>query len=179
MQHVILGLLLTHGPLTLYAIKQLFSEGISLFYSASFGSIQRSLRQLAENGLVVVSAHPQGARGSKPYSITDDGRAAFLAWMTGPIEGSDAETTALSKTFFLGVLDERDRGAVLDTIRTRLEHDLSELEQVAHTLDAMTLPEEAASLFAFQRATLDYGIRAHTLARDWFAALDDDGTVRG
>ncbi|GAA1851269.1 helix-turn-helix transcriptional regulator [Microbacterium koreense] len=179
MQQVILGLLLTHGPLTLYAVKQLFSQGISLFYSASFGSIQRSLRQLVDNGLVVAADKPEGARGSKPYAITDAGRAAFHAWMASPIDGSDAETIALSKTFFLGVLDEGDRGPVLETIRTRLERDLGELEQVAAALDAMTPPEGAASLFAFQRATLDYGIRAHTLARDWFAALGDDGTVRG
>ena len=32
---------------------------------------------------------------------------------------------------------------------------------------------EFSDVFAYQRATLDYGIRSHEHARDWFAALAD------
>ncbi len=55
MQQVILGLLILHGPLSLYAVQRQFQQGVSLFYSASFGSIQRALKQLAEQGLATVA----------------------------------------------------------------------------------------------------------------------------
>ncbi len=45
------------------------------------------------------------------------------------------------------------------------------------------VPAEFAEVFRFQRATLDYGLRSHEHARDWFEALStrlgDAGSVRG
>lgn len=53
MQFLILGLLLD-GPHSLYDVHKRFTGGISLFYAASFGSIQRALKQLEEHGRVTV-----------------------------------------------------------------------------------------------------------------------------
>lgn len=183
MQHVILGLLQLHGPLSLYAVQRLFEQGVSLFYSASFGSIQRALKQLVERGLATVE-HTTDARGRKPYTITDAGIRAWREWMTEPVTGGDLETTALSKTFFLGLIDDSaERLRIVEAIRTRIDADLGELQAVAVQLDAADVPAEFADVFAFQRATLDYGIRSHEHARDWFAALadrvDPRGAVRG
>ncbi len=176
MQHVILGLLLVHGPLTLYAVQRQFTAGVSLFYSASFGSIQRALRQLVDRGLVDVAS--PGERGQKPYSITADGEREWREWMRHPITGSDAETTALAKVFFLGAVDTAERAAVLSTIRERITADLAELDGTAEGIDRVDVPAEFADLLRFQRATLDYGIRAHRLALEWVAELEA-GPVRG
>lgn len=172
MQQVILGLLILHGPLSLYAVQRLFEQGVSLFYSASAGSIQRALRQLAEQGLATTTDASTGARGSKPYAVTDAGRRAWKEWMLSPLVGGDAETTMLAKAFFLGlVTDPSERARVVATIRTRIATDLAELESVATGLDAADVPPEYADVFAFQRATLDYGIRSHRLAREWCEEL--------
>lgn len=177
MHYVILGLLILHGPLSPYAVQRAFTQEVSLFCSASFGGIQRALRQLAERGLVVVAANPAGVRGSKPYEITDAGIVEWRAWMGTPIEGSDVETTALSKTFFLGLLEPLDREIALETIRTRIADDLAGLHAAARSLDAADVPPHAADVFAYQRATLDYGIRAHELAREWFDTLSSRGSA--
>lgn len=172
MQHVILGLLILHGPLSLYAVQRQFQRGISLFYSASFGSIQRALRQLVEQGLATVG-EAADARGSKPYAATDAGRRAWREWMLSPLSGGDAETAALARVFFLGLLtDHEDRSRVVQAVRTRVASDLAELESVAATVDAGEIPAEFADVFAFQRATLDYGIRSNRLALTWCDELD-------
>lgn len=184
MQQVILGLLILHGPLSLYAVQRQFTQGVSLFYSASFGSIQRALRQLLERGLVTVDEASADARGRKPYTVTDAGVTAWREWMREPVVGGDLETTALSKTFFLGLLDDPGaRREVVDGIRARIETDLAELQTVERSLDAAAVPPEYAEVFRFQRATLEYGIRSHEHARAWFEALStrlgDAGSVRG
>lgn len=55
MRFVILGLLLS-GPLSLYDVHKHFTGSISLFYAASFGSIQRALKQAHAEGWVTVEA---------------------------------------------------------------------------------------------------------------------------
>ena len=169
MQQVILGLLILHGPLSLYAVQRQFQQGVSLFYSASFGSIQRALKQLAEQGLATVAdAAAADARGSKPYTVTDAGRRAWREWMLSPVTGGDVETTALARTFFVGLLEERsERRQVVAAIRVRVASDLAELQAVAEGVDAAAIPAEFADVFAFQRATLDYGIRSNLLALTW------------
>ncbi|MDW4571356.1 PadR family transcriptional regulator [Microbacterium sp. M3] len=167
MQHVILGLLILHGPLSLYAVQRHFQQGVSLFYSASFGSITRALTQLAAQGSVTVAAASADARGRKPYTVTDAGRASWRAWMLSPVTGADVETTALARVFFLGLLPDADRPAAVASIRARIEADLAELEDVARSLDGAEIPAEFAEVFAFQRATLDYGIRSNRLALAW------------
>lgn len=172
MQNVILGLLLL-SPMSLYDLHRAFTQGVSLFYSASFGSIQRALRQLADAGLVVVEAMPDDPRGKKLHSITSAGREAWAAWMHEPVTGADPETTMLARVFFLGLLeDDADRAAVVATLRARVETDLAGLRGAAGSLDAQDVPREFAAAFRFQRATLDYGLRAHELASRWLDELD-------
>jgi DNA-binding PadR family transcriptional regulator len=173
-QQVILGLLLLHGPLSLYAAQRLFAQGISLFYSASFGSIQRALKQLVERGLATVEGASADTRGRKPYTITDAGIRAWREWMAEPLTGGDLETAALSRIFFLGLIDDvEERGRIVAAIRERIDADLGELRGVAAALDQADVPAAFSDVFAYQRATLDYGIRSHEHARDWFAALAD------
>jgi DNA-binding PadR family transcriptional regulator len=178
MQQVILGLLILHGPLSLYAVQRLFQQGVSLFYSASFGSIQRALKQLAEQELTTIAEAGGDARGARPYTVTDAGHRAWREWMLSPISGSDVEKIALARTFFLGLLpDTAERRQVLDTIRARVASDLAELEGVARGVDASQIAPDFTDVFEFQRATLDYGLRSNRLALEWCddltARLDD------
>lgn len=170
MKQVILGLLLLQ-PMSLYDLHKAFQAGISLFYSASFGSIQRSLTQLVEDGLVVASVSPGDPRGKKLHTITERGEAAWRAGMLAPLEGSDTETAMLARVYFLGLLDQADREAAVSLLSARVSADLEALRAVAAELDAMEVPTGFAEPFAFQRATLDYGLRSHELAAEWIAGL--------
>jgi len=170
MQFVILGLLLA-GPLSLYDVHKRFTAGISLFYRASFGSISRALEQLVAQGWAEVEDAVESRRGKKLYSITPAGQEAWRGWMLGPLTGSDLETTMLARVYLLGLLPhDRERRQVVQAIRARLSEDAADLATLADELDARDVVAGLEDIYRFQRATLDYGIRSHALARAW---LDD------
>lgn len=167
MGHVILGLLLM-APATLYDLKKQFEAGISMFYSASAGSIRAALVGLLERGLVSVDEHVERGRNKKTYSITDAGRAEFAEWIQTPVGGRDLEVQVLSRVFFLGLLpDAASRREVVDGLIARVRAELEGLEDAARGLDAQQIPAEWREIFAHQRATLDYGLAQHRTALDW------------
>lgn len=171
MQFLILGLLML-SPMSLYDIHKQFSAGPSLFYSASFGSIQRALRQLVEQDLVTATDAPDSARRRKLHAPTAAGVEAWRRWMQEPIGGANAETAMLAKVYLLGLLDAGDeRDAALGVLRANVAAALAELRAVARGLDAADIPQEFAEIFRYQRATLDYGLRSHELALEWLDEL--------
>ena len=173
MAFVVLGLLLL-APHTIYALNKQFERTISLFYRASLGSLRSALTGLLERGEVEFEESVENGRAKKVYRATPAGEAAFFAWLTGPLVGSDLETAALSKLFFLGLLpDVSARRAVLDDISSRMESDTVALEVYDAELSQVEVPTDFADVFRFQRATLAYGVGAHRFGRDFFATLRD------
>ena len=157
MGNVILGLLLLLGPQTLYSLNKQFEQGPSLFYRASFGSLQSALKGLHAAGNV------------RMHEQTDGGRLG------------DLETAALSRLFLLGlVADPAERRAVIDGIIAEIERELAGLEEFAVALDAQaaTIPDVYRDVFRYQRATLDYGVVAHRASLDWFVRLAEEERPR-
>lgn len=177
MAHVILGLLLIY-PQSLYDLIKSFEAGVSLFYSASTGSIKRALDKLLAEGLIEVATTELGARGRKVYQVTAAGRVEFRAWMTGEPSGN-TETAALARLYFLGLLDAVDRPPVLRRITHRIGTDLAQLTTLREHLRTVDVPEELREVGASQAATLDYGIAAHEHALAWFTdyleTIDTEG----
>ncbi len=171
MQYLILGILLG-GPLTLYDVHKRFTAGISLFYAASFGSIQHALRQLgAQEWVTPAAAGDAGRRKKKLYIITEPGRRAWREWMHAPITGSDAEPIMLARIYLLGLLPTEERGECLALIRGRMVQDADALAALADRIDDSEIPDAVREVFRYQRATLDYGMRAHALALEWLDQL--------
>lgn len=167
MAHVILGLLLI-APQSLYGLIKAFEAGVSLFYSASSGSIKRALDALLEGGQIEVESAEQQGRRRKVYRVTEAGRTEFHSWMTAELTASDLETAALSRLFFLGLLDAAERPDVLRRIEVRLESDLASLEALNERLDTQDVPDGYEDVAAYHRATLDYGLASNRFALDWF-----------
>ncbi|GAA0924477.1 PadR family transcriptional regulator [Nonomuraea longicatena] len=167
MAHVILGLLLI-APQSFYDLIKGFEAGVALFYSASSGSIKRALDTLLARGFIEVASVEAGGRGRKVYRLTDTGREEFRAWMTGEPAGPDLETAALSRLYFLGLLEPAERVPVLRRITARIEADLDRLSALDRHLDTLEISEENRDVAAHQRATLDYGIASHRFTLDWF-----------
>lgn len=172
MAHVILGLLLI-APQSRYDLVKGFKAGVALFYSASSGSIKHALGTLLTRGLIEVASVETGGRGRKVYHLTDAGRAEFRAWMTEEPTGPDLETAALSRLYFLGLLEPPERAQVLRRITARIETDLAELSALDQHLDTLAIPEEHRDVAAYQRMTLDYGIAAHRFMLDWLRGRVD------
>lgn len=174
MENVVLGLLIIRS-LTLYELNRAFKQGISLFYSASYGSLQAAVRSLLEKGWIVFEEGVEQGRNKKVYSVTDAGREAFQCWMLAAIPASRLEVTALAKVYFLGLMpDRRWKIQILDEIVAKVEQVHAELLQMEAAIGAYNVPTEHREILTYQLKTLDYGIQAHVFARAWFGALRDE-----
>lgn len=171
MEHVVLGLLMIQN-LTLYGLNQSFKQGISMFYSASYGSLQVAVRNLLGKGWIVFEEQVDHGRNKKVYSLTEAGRRAFYDWMLEEIPANKLEVTALSKVFFLGLVPSREqKRQIVQEILNKIELVESELSQLDQELRRYELPEAFQEIFIYQQQTLDYGIQSHRFARTWFRAL--------
>lgn len=171
MQFLLLGLLL-QGPLSAYELRKRFTAGISLFYAASLGNIQRALGALDSQGWVTKDETAHSGRPKHLYSITESGRMAWRDWMLSPITDTDAEQTALAKVYLLGSMQPEDRDECVRLLRRRAEADLERLTTLRTEFDGRQVPEQLHEVARYRLATLDYGIRAHELMAQWLYELE-------
>jgi DNA-binding PadR family transcriptional regulator len=172
MQYVILGLLL-QGPLSLYDLHKHFTASVSLFYSASYGSLKRALSVLVDAGHVQTTEAPVGARRRTLHTITPAGREAWRTWMHEPVTASLVDTVVLAKVFFLDGLQQSERGAVVATLLERVDRDLERLRAVESTLSTEPVPEDLRDTYRYRGATLDFGIRSYELMQRWLVEVRD------
>jgi len=174
MEHVILGLLLIQS-LTIYGLNQAFKQGISMFYSASYGSLQTSVKNLLAKGMIVYQQQIDNGRTKKVYSITEHGRAEFFQWMTAEVPENKLEVTALSKVFFLGLIEDvKTKREIVREILRKIESVQSQLSAMDEQLSQYEIPDAYREIFKYQMRTLDYGIQSHSFGRQWFQRLLDE-----
>src|SRR5262249_19647956 len=81
LQYALLGLL-NHSDMTGYDLKKMFDVSIHNFWYASVSQIYRELNALEGKGFLSSIIQPQADRPDKRiYSITEEGKAAFLDWI--------------------------------------------------------------------------------------------------
>jgi DNA-binding PadR family transcriptional regulator len=171
MEYVVLGLLLIR-PRTIYEINGWFKMSISLFYKASYGSLQISIKKLLAKGYIDYEESTENGRRKKTYFINNAGTQAFFIWMLDEIPGNNLEVVGLSRLFFLGLLpDTAQREKVIGKIRTGLKETINELEAVEKQIKSYEIPEAGKAVFHYQAKTLDYGIAAKKAALKWFNKL--------
>lgn len=171
MEYVVLGLLIYQSS-TLYELNQAFKQGISTFYSASYGSLQIAVKNLLNKGWIVFQEKVERGRNKKIYSITDQGREAFFEWMFAELPENKLEVTALSKLFFLDLVEGTEpKKRVLSEIVTKIKAAEEQLIQMDEALSRLDLSPEERSRYKYQLKTLEYGIEVFAFAREWFQGL--------
>lgn len=169
MEYVILGLLIMR-PASLYDLQQAFKAGISLFYSASYGSIQRTVSKIVDKSWAEFEEVVEGGRNKKIHTITDGGKEAFQKWMTSPLEtGAKLEAHALTKLYFLGLVDGSEKKQkILENMIQVTEENLAVLTATKEQIVAANPGVEQHPQFQYPIKTLDYGIMSHSASLEWF-----------
>jgi PadR family transcriptional regulator AphA len=171
MEYVILGLLILQ-PMTLYNINKSFEKGISLFYSASLGSIQTTLQNLLKKKIIYFEAQVDNGRNKKVYHITPEGHQVFMNWMIEPIPLNKLEVTLLSKIYFLGLIESKEtRRFIVSHMINRAQQMERQLSSAEADLESVTVPDSYKDIFCYQVKTLDYGIKAHGFAIGWLKEM--------
>lgn len=167
MEIVVLGLLMIQD-LTIYQLNQAFKSGISLIYSASYGSLLSALKKLLVINEITFKEVVDRGRNKKIYHITEKGKAHFYQWMLADIDENKLETMVLCKVFFLGLIDSKtEKKKILKNILAAISTLGEKFNQLSKSLNSLQFDDEEMKIHRYQFMTLDYGIRTYEVAREW------------
>ncbi len=171
MKYIILGLLLLK-PLSIYDINKAFQNIISLFYSPSYGSINTAMKKLLAKKIVECKEEVIQGRNKIVYTILEAGKKEFIGWMLSEINPNKLEVTALSKLFFLGLVDNKeDKINIISNIINTAKSEKERLETLKKETQAYEVPKSYKEIFLFQLKTLDYGLNSYQFSFTWFEKL--------
>lgn len=152
---------LHEGPRTGWELVAVAEERIGAFWSLTRSQVYRELAAMAAAGLV--EAGETGPRERRPYTLTDDGRAAFRAWLETMPAAEQIRYPLLLAISFGAHLERATLAAFVAAHRA--EH----AQRLAAYRDAA--PEVERLGGAHARAVLEFGLRYEQAVLDWFDAL--------
>lgn len=162
LRHALLGLL-AKTPQTGYDLAKRFELTLSEYaWHASHSQIYPELKKMNADGLVEVV--DEGARGSRTYGITDDGRAELRRWMFSPPAGTPARSEFVLRLLLLGSLDLADARILADHITQASDKELADINEAIREIDAAT---PAGAPPGYPRFAAEFGRRYFELQRDW------------
>jgi PadR family transcriptional regulator AphA len=170
LRHAVLGLL-SSQPMTGYELASKFDASLSNAWHASHSQIYPELSKLEGEGMVEVVA--RGARTSKTYDVTADGRAELRRWLVD-VEPSRQQRNESAVRAFLAprLLDPADARVALERDLRYVLAQREQLEGVKRLMDE----DGGRSPFA---PAVDLGLRFSPVMEGWLrdqlAALPESG----
>lgn len=170
MEFVILGLLALRA-MTVYDINKALERGVSLFYSASFGSINAAITKLLEKGWISGEEKVENGRHKRVFHLTPAGRQAFQHWLASDIEAEKVKDPALTRLYFMGLADPQERLRVLEAHLQNLRQTLNQLEVIHQQSAHLHIPPDLQAVAKFQLLTLRYGRDFYAFNIRWYETL--------
>lgn len=167
LEYILLGFLM-YGDMSGYDMKQFMAHSTAYFYNASFGSIYPTLRKLEEEKCVTLLEKVEDGKFKKLYSVTEDGRSRFLAWLARPIEFDRSGYSHLIRIFFYGWLEPAKARELVGAYIWRMEEELAELRRHHEFL-------EGNASFC-QMSTLEFGIEYYDFTIAWCRRFNEKST---
>jgi PadR family transcriptional regulator, regulatory protein AphA len=170
MEFVILGLLALRA-MTVYEINKALDRGVSLFYNASYGSINAAIGRLLEKGWISGQEKVEKGRNKKIFQLTPPGWQAFHDWLNSDIEAEKVKDPGLTRLYFMGFASAAERIRVLEAHLEKLRHTLDALEYIHLQSTEIETPPDLEDVRRFQLLTLDYGRAFYAFNIAWYEAL--------
>lgn len=137
-------------------------QRIGEFWSLTRSQVYRELAALAAAGLVV--AGPPGPRESRPYRLTNSGRAAFHDWLGQELPAETIRIPLLLAVAFGASLPPGRLTKLLDEAQTQHRRRLEHYRAIDEELRARKVDPHT-------RATLSFGVHYEEAVLRWFADL--------
>jgi DNA-binding PadR family transcriptional regulator len=170
MEFVILGLLALRA-MTVYEINKALERGVSLFYSASFGSINAAIGRLLKKSWISGEEKVENGRNKKIFNLTLAGQEAFQDWLSADIEAEKVKDPGLTRLYFLGLAPGDERIRVLEAHIEKLCRTLGALDSIHQQSVDTDSPPGLEDVRRFQMFTLDYGRAFYTFNIAWYQNL--------
>jgi PadR family transcriptional regulator, regulatory protein AphA len=164
--YAILGILAIHPNQSGYEIRKTVQQSVGFFWGESYGQIYPTLKRLAAEGLIVLSApaHRKERTRRKEYSITAAGRERLQAWLAVPFRDDPPRDEFLLKLFFAS-----DAGPDVAVEQVKRFQEKNR-RMLAMLLELQKLGLERSSHypgFPYWMLTLNYGVGQLKAAIDW------------
>jgi len=162
LRHALLGLL-ADTPQTGYDLAKRFELTLADHaWHASHSQISPELKRMAVDGLVQVVE--EGARGSRVYDVTAEGRAELRRWMFTPLGDSPARNEFVLRLFLLSSLDLPDVRELVDRMAEASDAEVVQLAGAIEAIERETVPGAGPG---YARFAAEFGRRYFELQRDW------------
>jgi DNA-binding PadR family transcriptional regulator len=155
--HAVLGLLAV-APGTGYDLTRRFEASLSHAWHASHSQIYPELARLQGRGLVEEAG--RGARGSRTWAITEQGRAELDRWLIEVQPNRSQRNETALRWFLLPLLPADQR-------RTALEREIADIEDSTAFLRASAVGDGGADDDHPFRATARLGLRINEVMLAW------------
>ena len=142
LKHGLLGLL-NYQPMTGYELDKEFKESLAHFWQAKPQQIYRELDAMEQKGWLASERIIQEDKPNKRvYSITDEGKAEFLDWLSSP-EQDIENATRVKSTFFMRLFfaGEMRRKQALDLLYAYREQCLVGMKEMDEANEMMCQAE--------------------------------------
>jgi DNA-binding PadR family transcriptional regulator len=150
-QSVLLGFLM-RSSMTGYDLRKAFSMSFAFFSELSYGSIYPSLKKMESRGLISKQVEIQdGAPNRKVYTITEEGKRAFLDTLRSPFVPEQPKCAFLMRLFFFEHLSPGEREEIAQA-------QLDSVKQLRKELESLQ-PEIEARADRFQYLCFQIGLR--------------------
>jgi PadR family transcriptional regulator AphA len=162
LRHALLGLL-ADTPQTGYDLTKRFEQTLADHaWHASHSQIYPELKRMTIDGLVQVVE--EGARGSRVYDVTAEGRAELRRWMFTPLGDSPARNEFVLRLFLLSSLDLPDVRDLVDRMAEASDAEVVQLTGAIEHIEREAVPGAAPG---YARFAAEFGRRYFELQRDW------------
>ena len=155
--YAVLGLLAV-APGTGYDLTRRFEASLSHAWHASHSQIYPELARLQGRGLVEEAG--RGARGSRTWAITEQGRSELDRWLIEVQPNRSQRNETALRWFLLPLLPADQR-------RTALEREIAAIEDSTAFLQASTVGDGGAGDDHPFRATARLGLRINEVMLAW------------
>lgn len=158
---IILGFLMERN-MTGYDIKNTMKNSTNFFFNTSYGSIYPTLKKLEGSGLVTSEEMIKNGKLNKVYSITEDGKDAFLEWLGTNSEIAMIRDEALCRAYFFSHLEVGRVESLIASYLEKLDQEIDKLKK---------LKKSHCGIDTWKLKALDYGIRYYTHMKKSYAEM--------
>ncbi|GAA2778790.1 PadR family transcriptional regulator [Saccharopolyspora taberi] len=146
-----------------YELTKRFEQEFGHYaWYARHTQIYPELNRLAAEGLIEVVA--EGARGSRTYAITAEGRDQLRHWLTNPPQEQHARNEGVLRLFLLSSLEKED---ALELLRAKAEECEREAKQLRAISEEIDRHAEPGGKLPFGRIASEFGWRSYEATREW------------
>jgi len=161
---IVLGFFIERD-MTGYDIKKTMETSTNFFFNTSYGNIYPTLKKLEKNGLLISYEEVKNGKLNKIYSITENGRKAFLDWLGTSSDIAMIRDEALCRVYFFSHLENSQVESSLGSYITRLDVEIEKLKK---------LRKVNCKIDDWQLKALDYGIDYYTHMKKSYTKMLND-----